>query len=405
MGRLPAEPGHSQVAIVRCEDYQPQSAVDAAVRQAVRLAAGDGWLDPSRGTVLVKPNVLAASPPESGVDAHPSVVAATVTLAQTLGADDILVADSSGTGVDGATERALAVSGIAGAARAAGARVEAFESGETVLAENPRDPTLPGIPLARAARSAGTLISVGKLKTHTLTVLTGAVKNFYGTVPGLAKREYHLRYPDVSSFSALLVDILEILNPQLHIIDAVVAMEGNGPKAGRLRRQGLIVAGTDAVAVDAVLASLMGLDPLAVPTTRLAAARGLGIADLRRIKALGVPIAEARGRRYRLPTGTGLVATVPAGLTRLAISFLATRPAFAAGRCTRCGACVKGCPAAALTLTLHGPRLDPTPCIACFCCHELCPTDAVDIAYTHPLTRLLRPRRRRTRQEGGGVLS
>lgn len=403
MSRLPQLPEHSTVAVVRCADYHPQSSVDAAVREAARLAAGDDWFDPARGRLVIKPNVLAASPPEAAVDAHPAVVAGVIRMAQELGATNILVADSSGTGVDGATERALEVSGIAGAARSNSVAVEAFERGETVLRANPRGTAFPSIPLARAALEAGTVVSVGKMKTHTLTILTGAVKNLYGTVPGLAKREYHQRCPDVASFSALLVDILELIRPQLNIIDAVVAMEGNGPKAGRLRRQGLVLAGRDAVAVDAVLAVLMGVDPLAVPTTRLAAARGLGVADLDRIVIKGVPLSEARGRRFRLPTGSGLLARVPPGLSRAAVALLATRPAFIPERCTRCGACVRGCPAAALTLTRDGPQLDPAPCIACFCCHELCPIDAIDITYTHPLTARLVGRRRRGGRRSGGA--
>jgi len=365
--------------VVKCPTYDPER-VNEAVEQAVRLALKPGQLDLS-GTsaerpALVKPNVLAPRPPEDGVDTHPAVVKA------------VIRGDSSG-GVNvrrDVTERALKVSGLAAAAGEMGARAVAFDRHETVAVENPRGPDHPPLPLSRVAVEAGCLVSVSKFKTHALTVLTGAVKNLFGTVPG------HRRYPALEAFCHHLLDILAALKPALHVVDAVVAMEGNGPSGGTLRRPGLILAGADPVAIDAVLAAIAGIDPEQVPTTRLGAARGLGTADLDRIEIAGADLGEVRGRRFRLPAAARLAARAPAGLTRWAVSFTTVRPAFSAGDCTRCGICVRSCPVDALTLREAGPVLAEETCVGCFCCHELCPQGAVRLRYRNPLANvILRP--------------
>ncbi len=386
----------AKVAIVRCDGYD-QAVVDEAVRKAVDLAAGAGWAGSLEPPVLVKPNVLAPQPPERGVCTHPAVLRAVLALLRDGGVRDVAVGDSSGgSGTRAtATDRSLEVSGLAAAAREMGARVLSFDHEEAVSRPNPRGSAFRPLTLARPAVEAASLVSVSKLKTHALTVLTAAIKNLFGTVPGAAKREYHRLNPSVESFANALVDIVTALAPKLHIVDAVWAMEGPGPSAGPLRKVGLILAGTDPVAVDAVAAAVVGLDPRRVPTTRLAAERGLGVADLRHIEVVGTPLAEARVTGFRLPASSGLLRHVPPALTRAALSFVVTRPAFDATRCTRCGVCAKNCPLEALRVgpEVAVPELDDGKCIGCFCCHELCPNQAVSVRFRHPLTRLILGRR------------
>jgi len=400
-----AEPGRerpthrSKVAVIRCPAYD-QHLVNDAVHRAIDLATAPGALEPARLSperpVLVKPNVLAPRPPEDGVDTHPAVLRAVISALRDRGAAEIIVGDSSG-GVSirrNVTEHALEVSGLAAAAEDMGARAVAFDRFETVAVANPRGSGYPSLPLSKLAVQAGCLVSVSKFKTHALTVLTGAVKNLFGTVPGPAKREAHRRHASIEIFTHLLLDIVEALQPALHVVDAVVAMEGNGPSGGPLRQVGLILAGTDPVAVDTVLAAIAGIDPLKVPTTRLGAARGLGTADLDQIDVVGVPLEEVRVPRFKLPTAARLAARVPAGLTRWAVSFATVRPWFVADECTRCGVCVKSCPADALALTKSGPILSDEACVGCFCCHELCPSQAVRLRYRNPLANaILRPER------------
>jgi len=382
-----------RVAIVPCSSYDSDE-VGRAVADALGLCLGPGWARLLTEPVLLKPNALSASPPESGVCTHPAVLEAVLRVLRQAGVTDVDVGDSSGgSGTrPTATDRAFQVSGLGAAATRQGARLHSFDHEEARTLPRP-GPEAHGHPLtlARTALEAGSIISLPKLKTHALTVLTGAVKNLYGCVPGAVKREYHRLNPTIEGFSALLVDIAAVLRPRFHIVDAVVAMEGEGPSGGQLRQVGLLVAGEDPVAVDAVLAFIAGLDPLDVPTTRLGAERGLGEADLDRIEVVGLSLEEARQRPFRLPAMKAVARRAPAFLTRWALGFLVTRPAFVSGACTRCGVCAGNCPVGALTVDRgrRVPFLDDAKCIGCFCCHELCPSHAVYIRYRNPLARLV----------------
>ena len=388
-----------KVAIVRCEGYD-QEKVNLAVREAVGLCLEPGWEASVREPVLVKPNVLSPRRPETGICTHPTVLKAVIALLQEAGAKEIAVGDSSGgSGVKPSiTDKALEVSGLADAAREMGAKVSGFDHGEAVSVPNPRGPQARPLALSRSAVEAarnGWLVSVPKLKTHALTVLTGAVKNLFGTVPGAAKRETHRQNPTIEEFSNALLDIVEALPAKLHVVDAIWAMEGEGPSGGPLVNLGVIVAGADPVAVDAVLAAIVGVAPRRIPTTRLGAARGLGEADLEGIEVVGTPIAEVRVRRFRLPIAGAVARYAPRGLTRAGISLMITRPAFVSAKCTQCAICAKSCPTNALKVdkTTPIPQLDDERCISCFCCQELCPNQAVYARWKHPVARMLFGRR------------
>ena len=83
--------------------------------------------------------------------------------------------------------------------------------------------------VAEEVWNANGLVSLPKLKTHGLTRMTGAVKNQFGCMPGLLKNQQHARLADPFDFATVLVDLNVSLKPRLCIMDAVMAMEGNGP--------------------------------------------------------------------------------------------------------------------------------------------------------------------------------
>lgn len=370
----------ARVAVVRCLDYD-QGSVAAAVGEAVELLGGLAAVlpMPAGGTALIKPNVLAPCPPQSAVDTHPAVVAAAVALARAAGAGRVAVGDSSGGGaVAGRTARALEASGIAAAAAAAGAELSNFDAGGVRTLQGRAGRRLY---LAPAALDAAAIINLPKLKTHGLTVITGAVKNLYGCVPGTRKTAYHREYPKNADFAGLLVDIYSAVcagRPSLVVMDAVVALDGMGPGAGgRPRPLGLIVCGTDGVAVDAVAAMLINFPPSAVPTCRAAAAAGAGVADPARIDVVGLPLAEARAARFDVPAVARLVRYAPAPLVRAAVSLMRARPAVDPARCVACGTCAAACPAGAIAISGGAARIDLGRCLDCLCCQESCPEAAV----------------------------
>ena len=112
-----------------------------------------------------------------------------------------------------------------------------------------------------------------------LTVVTGGVKNSYGILPGAQKAMLHRLAGTPMRFHELIVDVFQLRPPDLFIVDAVVGMEGNGPASPELREMGLILASDNAVALDATISRLMGVEPGRLRFLQRAKEAGLGDFD------------------------------------------------------------------------------------------------------------------------------
>ncbi len=134
----------------------------------------------------------------------------------------------------------------------------------------PNGETLNDITVPRLVTESA-IISAAKLKTHTATTVTLGMKNMFGLLPDKFKAKYHAR-----GISSVVVDINTVLKPSIIVIDGFVGMEGNGPVNGEPVQMNLIIAGTDAVATDAVGCRIMGIDPNQVKHIRRANEKGLG---------------------------------------------------------------------------------------------------------------------------------
>jgi len=234
----------------------------------------------------------------------------------------------------------------------------------------------------RAMVEADAIISLPKLKTHGLMQFTGALKNLFGTVPGVIKTTYHAKFPSVDSFSAMLMDILSYYRPVLTIMDAVVGMEGDGPSGGDPRHIGLLLTSTDGVALDVVATTLVGMAPMSVPPIAAAARRGWTSARVKDIEVMGNRVDAVKVVDFRRPrTGGQQVRMIPASVPSWLTNQLLARPQ-AGPKCTACGICVENCPMQAITIVQGRARTDLERCIRCYCCHELCPEDAVELHHS-----------------------
>jgi uncharacterized protein (DUF362 family)/Pyruvate/2-oxoacid:ferredoxin oxidoreductase delta subunit len=223
------------------------------------------------------------------------------------------------------------------------------------------------------------LVSVPKFKTHDLTLLTGAIKNLFGLVCGTYKTELHKNYFTIEDFAAILVDIYEEARPALTVVDGIIAMEGDGPAAsGILRQAGVLIAGSDGVAVDSVLALLMGLSPLDVPTTRSAARRGLGVADDAAIRILGEKLKDVTGEPFQLPV-TSLKKKILPIFSGMAKKLVKHHPYAVHENCVRCVGCIQICPQKAISMRKNRIVFNYRRCISCFCCQETCPHGAIKV--------------------------
>lgn len=282
------------VAIQRCETYDPD-AVLRVTRKALELLGGLGSFVKPGDQVLLKPNMLSADRVERAVTTHPAVVEAMMLLCREVDAVPT-VGDSPALGSANRTARGCGVAEVC-----ARHKVPILDLGTSLPGK--ADPiygvTRPQITDQLAQFDA--IINLPKVKVHEQIHLSLAVKNLFGCVPGRRKALWHflLRH-SVDQFARMLVATLTVAGPILSVADAIIAMEGGGPRMGDPRRVGLIVAGTECVALDRVLLEILSADPEEYPVLRAAREMGIGETDLSAIDIRGVPIAEARVEGFRL---------------------------------------------------------------------------------------------------------
>jgi uncharacterized protein (DUF362 family)/NAD-dependent dihydropyrimidine dehydrogenase PreA subunit len=319
-------------------------------------------------TVLVKPNILGAMPPESHANTHPAIVRAAIAALERRGAGRIMVGDNSGMRAYGSNENAARVAGILDAA---GGRY--VNLGASPVATKVDSAFGDALAFSREVLEADVLVSLPKMKTHVATGITGGIKNCYGHLVGGEKTRLHRLAVGPENFARAVLDVYRVRPPDLVILDAVMAMEGQGPSGGRPRHVGRILASTDAVALDVVMAAMMGLDPRRVPMLRIAESLGLGAAALDAVDVDG-PFAVVP--KFRVP---GVSMGVGAFAARLASRIIVTQPTLRPGKCVKCASCMKACPVEAITMSEDGPVIDRAKCISCFCCHEMCRYGAMDL--------------------------
>jgi ferredoxin len=233
-----------------------------------------------------------------------------------------------------------------------------------------------------------------KLKTHGLTRLTGAVKNQFGCIPGLAKGQFHAKMADPYEFASMLVDINTYLKPRLYVMDAVTAMEGNGPRNGRPRQMNVLLFSTDPVALDAVACKMIVLNPEYVPTSAPGEKAGLGTYHQENIEIVGERVETFVCPEFDVVREPP-VSVSEGNLRKFIRNRTTPRPVIDRAKCDSCGTCIKMCPVGHTALDWayveagKAPKHNYANCIRCYCCQELCPQGAITI--NRPvLSRLVR---------------
>lgn len=376
----------TSVSIIPCDDYNEEKVYEAVHRSLQHIGGMQKYVRPGQ-RVLLKVNALTPKPPEAAVTTHPAVIKAVVKLVREAGGVP-WVGDSSGGMVAGQapTRQTFEVSGIAKAAQEAGAELLNFDV--TGVIPVSIQGTVKVLHLAKPAVEADVIITLPKLKTHSAAIYTGAVKNMYGCIPGQKKADYHRLFPKLKDFSRLLVDLYQAVRPSLAIMDAVIGMEGNGPSAGNPKKIGLIIAGPDGVAVDAIASSIIGLNPMRVHTTAIAHQEGIGQGDLKAIAVLGEKLESAKINDFDIPANI-LLETMPGFLIRGALGMIKAVPEINQNICVGCRFCVESCPVDAIKMSGEIPEINYSQCISCLCCQELCPRKAVEMKQTNPLGKVI----------------
>lgn len=319
--------------------------------------------------VLIKPNVLRVSEAREGIVTHPAVLRAVVEKVESLCPASIVVGDNPGMFSYGANEESFTTTGLMEAA------LGRYQNIGLDSLKVDFDPGfMPAVSVSRAVMEAEVVISLPKFKTHGLTVVTGAVKNSYGYLPGAQKAMLHKAAGSPERFHELLVEVYRLRVPDLFIMDAVVGMEGNGPASAELRDIGLVLASDNGIAMDSVVAALMGCDPGRLRFLQKARELGLGDFDLGAIEVIG-ELRPIPG--FKLPPLGGEANIDNPHVQQLIESRVVLRPQADPELCTGCGTCVDHCPVSALSMAGPIPVVAPGACISCFCCQEMCPEKAM----------------------------
>ncbi len=382
-----------KVYIVRCKDYDE---IEAQLATLMNLMGGMGRFAKQGEKIVLKVNLLREARPQEAVTTHPSVVAAVARLAKAEGALPV-IADSPGGGYR-YTEKTLnkiyETSGMHAAAQQAGIEVNRDITSRPV--SYPKGILTKHFDIITPVYEANAVFNLCKMKTHLFTVMTGAVKNIFGVLPGMSKPGYHAKLHDTQRFAGMLLDLALYVAPRLSIMDAVWAMEGDGPGTGDPRQVGLLIGSENPLALDVVAGEIMGIDRSENPILMQAEQRDLKPNRLEDIEVVGVDLADVKVPDLKLSRvspgslGLGPMPWYQRVFEPLFKNAFTVRPRVIWDRCIACGTCIEGCPMEAISWKNERAFIDDEKCIRCYCCHEICPEEAIDL-HSSWLYQLVRP--------------
>ncbi len=341
--------------------------------------------------VVIKPNLIIAKKPEFPATTHPLVIKAVVRWLREHGISDITLAESSG-GLYNA-EYMKNIYHVCGMRQLEpDVSLNMDFSAQTLS-------TRPGFAnhsfhIITPVAKADYVINICKLKTHAMTGYSGGIKNLFGVIPGLEKPQMHYRWPELSDFSRMLLELAQTVSPQLTIIDAIDAMEGNGPTGGTSHPLYMLLAARDLYTQDYFAAGLMKLNPMKIEMIRQAVESGLARPD--EIELVGDPVPEGL-TPFQLPDTKNLDFTdnLPGFLKKPFLFFagrlLKSYPQLDREKCIGCGKCAESCPAHVIRIVEKKSKnassqkpgkkavFGKKGCISCFCCQEMCPMKAISV--------------------------
>ncbi len=237
--------------------------------------------------ILIKPNYINSKHPSTGITTDSGVIEGIVKFLRARRMKEIAIGEGSGFAD---TMQAFEVAGVDAVAERWGVKLVDLNKDEFIEVY-PRDPL--SLKKTRIAKTAleSTIISVPKLKPHRIATVTLSLKNMMGALA--SKGSMHK-----GKLSGKIADLASVLRPSVSVIDGIVACEGH-ETSGNPVEMGLVIAGTDPVAVDAVGASVMGIIPTDVKHLVLAEKKGLGICHIEEIVVLGESIEKVKRDFHR----------------------------------------------------------------------------------------------------------
>jgi uncharacterized protein (DUF362 family)/Pyruvate/2-oxoacid:ferredoxin oxidoreductase delta subunit len=372
----------TKVSIVYINDF---TSIQEAVIRALELIESDfrfNLLDSK--SILLKPNLLRAT---KDACTQPTFVDGVLSYLKKKGVnmENVQIGDSPGQIRTTASKIAQKV-GIFQVAEKMGVKFVDFGN-DTPFHEKVENAVhLKDYYVSKAVKECDILINLPKLKTHGEATITGAIKNYWGIIPGGLKAKYHLLGKNPEQFGETLADnyawVIKNKPNRITVYDLERVMYGStGPVSGPMKEWNLILAGTDELALDLVALEIGKFKELKfVPHLKSASERELGIHNIDEIEIVGMPLEEAKkiAPKFKVPRKS---MTKLASLMTGRIVYKITKriPKLNKKLCKKCGICNEVCPAQAIDFeTGEYPQFQRIKCISCLCCMEMCPLQAIE---------------------------
>ena len=364
----------SKVVVLRCDEYDLIK-VKEKINYGLDLLGGIESIIPLNKLTLLKPNLVSAAAPEKAATTHPIIFEAI---------SQILIdhkykfhyGDSPGFGNPTKVSEKC---GLKSVAERLNIEEADFVNSKKLSLTNAS--INKEFDIALGVIKSDAIINLPKMKSHALQRTTGAIKNTFGVVTGFNKGAMHAKYTNAFNFAEMIIDLNKMITPDLHIMDGIMAMEGNGPRNGNPVKMNVILISTDPVAMDAVFAKLINLDPELLPL--ITYGERMGIGNYHDIELLGDKIDDLINTDFdiiKTPLRTEDMTQV-----KLLAKYVIRRPFIKKRDCKKCGICVKACPLDDKALSFKNndkttvPVYDYLKCIRCYCCQEMCPYEVIDV--------------------------
>jgi len=285
----------SKVAIVRDADIEERT------RRAVDLIGGMEKAVGRGDKVLVKPNMVGGFPSETGETTDPEFVRVIVEMAFEAGAKEVLVGEGEPFVSMEELKRRFVNRAIPSTEplhtrykrilKKTGGKLIDFNADRWETVKVPNPVFFDKIQVARAVLDCDVLIGAPVLKTHHLAGITVALKNLYGVIPRSDKGRYHR----LDRVEEAIIDINKVRTCDMVIVDGTrtILHWGRIDEYLETKQLNLTLAGFDPVAIDAVSAKILGINPESLRFLIWAEEHKLGTADLNRIETVGITIEEA----------------------------------------------------------------------------------------------------------------
>lgn len=366
----------SKVIIQECKDYGLDNLISKINSGMEKIGGWRLFVRPG-DIVLLKVNLIGPKASETAAVTHSEFVRAMIRILKQQGCK-VWIGDSSGGAIAGIapTAQSFKVAGYEKVAKEEGAEIKNFDR-EGVVEVHQKNKFDEKMYLAKPIFDADVVINLPKLKSHSAAIYTGAVKNVFGCIPGLRKAKYHKIAPNPTDFGEIIADIHKAGKFNLHIMDGIIAMEGEGPTAGDVYMGNKILISTDPLAMDAVATKMLGMDIEDVPILATAQKRNIGEGNLKNIIIDGDYDSIPKLENFKLPKRYKSAKKQNYQAVVKVIDFFKTYPRINMKKCKRCNMCIESCPVQAINDETK--KIDYEKCIECMCCHELCMHSAVEL--------------------------